>query len=225
MTVFDDTDFIDRELQASQAQRPAAGTTASSAAAARPPTREELQTKLTETQTRITELRQQQEELERQRSTLAETQRRRQELAVGRVEMTQNLTRGVALLEKAEFAARRDAEQMARTLEALRDAAAKVAAISEESWTQENLETELSRALTAVENARMEWNSARLKWLVLNVEGAADESARPQTASEEDWLGRRSLGELCKLGLALTWPLALVGLVVMGLLTIVLLRH
>jgi hypothetical protein len=34
-----------------------------------------------------------------------------------------------------------------------------------------------------------------------------------------------NLGELCKIGFALTWPLALVALLALGLMLAVLLRH
>ena len=81
----------------------------------------------------------------------------------GRQEIIQQLTRGLGLLEEAEFAARRDAEQMVKTLGDFRAALAKVQAIHDETWTKENFQIELTRALTTVENARMEWNSARLK--------------------------------------------------------------
>ena len=56
----------------------------------------------------------------------------------------------------------------------------KVEAIHEETWTAENSDVELTRALTAVENARMEWNSARLKFPLLSgkaMENGADAPA------------------------------------------------
>ena len=94
---------------------------------------------------------------------------------------------GVGLLEEAEFAARREAEQMVKTLGDFRTALAKIQAIHDEAWTKENFQIELTRALTTIENARMEWNSARLKLPVLageNKPAAAAEknSARPRAA-------------------------------------------
>jgi hypothetical protein len=81
------------------------------------------------------ELKRAQEELERERAGLEEARRRRLELQTGREEVVQNLIRGVVLLEEAEFAARRDAEQMAKSLTDLRDALAKVQSIHEEQWS------------------------------------------------------------------------------------------
>ena len=104
------------------------------------------------------------------------------EFQTGRQETIQNLTRGVGLLEEAEFSARRDAEQMAKALVDLRDALAKIEAIHEETWTKDNFSMELTRALTALENARMEWNAARLKFPILSGQ-APDGSASAPTAA------------------------------------------
>jgi hypothetical protein len=129
--------------------------------------------------------------------------------------MEQHLTRGIGLLEEAEFAARRDAEQMAKALVDLREALVKVQSVQEESWTRDNFNIELTRALTAIENARMEWNSARLKFAILNgdmPQPAAEPS--PSESFAQNLLRERSYAELCKMGLALTWPIALIGLAI-----------
>ena len=52
---------------------------------------------------------------------------------------------------------------MLKTIADFRDALDKIQAIHDETWTKENFQLELTRALTTIENARMEWNSARLK--------------------------------------------------------------
>src|SRR5947208_3092562 len=139
--------------------------------AARAPTREEVDTRVIEAQQKLAQLKRAQEELERERATLEETRRRQMEFHTGREEMTQHLTRGVGLLEESEFNARRDVEQMAKILADFREALKKLEGVHEESWTQENFSAELTRALTIVENARMEWNAARLKLPVLCGEG------------------------------------------------------
>ena len=146
-------------------------------------------------QQELADLKRAQEELERERAALEETRRRQMEFQTGRQEMIQNLTRGVGLLEEAEFSARRDAEQMAKALVDLRDALAKVEAIHEEAWTKDNFSTELTRALTAVENARMEWNAARLKFPVLSspAQDVAREARAPPRRRHLCWPRRASV--------------------------------
>src|SRR5213596_3309305 len=183
---FDETDFVDGDFQAVQKSPFAA---ASSGGGGRPPTREELDSRVSETQQRLLELKRAQEELERERTALEEARRRRAEFQTGREEMLQSLTRGMGFLEEAEFNARRDAEQMAKTLGELRGALTKVQSIHEETWTQENYNVELTRALTVIDNARMEWNAARLKWALLSgprePETAAAPADKPATAPLE----------------------------------------
>lgn len=229
---FDDTDFIDHDFQQSKAT-PASSrgqpTEQSPQQSNPPPAREDLEAKVGDTQMRLAELRRQQEELERQRVALEEVRRRRKEFHDGKAEMQQNLTRGTSLLEEASSVAQRDAAQMSKTLENFRQALEKVQSFSEESWTAENMEVELTRALAAIENARMEWNAARLKWPFLNGKlNGKKKPASPKAAeagssdSTLASLANLPFGQLCRLGFALTWPLtAVVGLTV--LLTLLLL--
>ena len=123
------------------------------------------------------------------------------EFQTGREETIQNLTRGLGLLEEAEFSARRDAEQMAKALVDLRDALSKVQAIHEETWTKDNFNVELTRALTALENARMEWNAARLKFPILS-STAQDGSAGTPTAAAPPASSWRRIASANSAGLA-----------------------
>src|SRR5271154_6605033 len=149
---YDSTEFIDSDFAAHK-----------SPAGAGAPSRDDVDRKVVEAQQKLVELKRAQEELERERAGLEELRRRQSEFQTGRQEIIQNLTRGLGLLEEAEFNARRDAEQMVKTVGDFRAALAKVQAIHDDAWTKENFQIELTRALTTIENARMEWNSARLK--------------------------------------------------------------
>ena len=215
---FDTSEFVDDDFQTA---RRAAG----NAEGSRAPSREEVDAKVTDMHQKLAELKRTQQELERERASLEDVRRRQVEFTTGREEMVQNLTRGVGILEEAEFATRRDAEQMAKALTELRGALEKVRALHEADWSRDNLNVELTRALTTVENARLEWNSARLKFEILNGPGAAEAEAGPETgATLAEALRERSYAEWCKLGLALTWPLALAALGIFVVLLVYLLR-
>ena len=227
---FDESEFIDTDYESSK-QSLGVGTVTTTtmsshlaAQPARPPTREEIEAKVSDAHARLAELKRAQEQLERERASLEESRRKRAEFQQGREEMLNHLTRGVELLQEAEFQARRDAEQMSKTLTDLRDAFGKDDTLKEEAWTQENWTTELTRALTTLENARMEWNSARLKWPVLDgaLKPAADAQKSPGLAGA---LEQKSFPDLCKLGLALSWPVAVATLLGAGIITAVLLSR
>lgn len=218
-STLDPADFVDTEYQDGRRSAPAPAVTTGAAltqsASQRAPTSEELAAQVTDVQSELARLKQAQEQLERERAALEETKRRQAEWKTGRDEMLHSLTRGIGLLEEAEFAARQEAEQMAKTVAGLRDALGKVQAVSEESWTSENFQVEMTRALTTLENARMEWNSARLKFPVLNGQPAETApAAAPLQRPAAPALAELDFLSLCRLGLALTWPLA-VGLVVL----------
>jgi hypothetical protein len=217
---FDESDFVDGDYQSSK--RSAGASSTATGVLNRPPNREELDDKVGAAQQRLAELRRAQEELERERASLEEARRRRIEFQTGREEMLQHLTRGVALLEEAEFKARRDSEQMAGSLAGLKEALSRIQAIQEDSWTKDTWTLELTRALTTIENSRMEWNSARLKWTLLNGTPASAPEAQSNPRLPA-WEELRFL-QLCKIGFALSWPVALAGLLAAGALLVVLLQ-
>jgi hypothetical protein len=225
---FDASDFVDSDFQTAQkaVRNVVATAPAATFASARPPTREELDSKVGETQLKLVELKRAQEELERARAALEEARRRQTEFLTGRDEMVQHLTRGVGLIEEAEFTARSEAEQMAKALGGLREAMSKVTSIHEETWNKENYNAELSRALTTIENARMEWNSARLKWpRLFDNNNSVDPLAETGKLRGQALWGGMDFKEQCRVGLALTWPLAAVALLAVMVFLVAILRH
>jgi hypothetical protein len=204
------TDFEDTDFGSGQASD-----------AAPAPTLSELDGRLTGAHSELARLKQSSDELERQIQSIEERRRRRTEFARGLEEMRQHLTRANGLLGKAELDARREAEQLARTLETLRAAEISLEPLDESQWTAENWESELTKGLTAVEAARMDFNAARLKWPVLDGEsGPASPGPAPSASLAE--LPMRSL---LRLGLALTWPLAAVALVGFAVVALLALRR
>lgn len=219
-TEFDASEFVDQDFETAR-QSGFATTTVMSAPAPAPlpgdaqraPTREEVDAQVGDKQQQLAELKRAQAELERERATLEETRRRQLEFTTGRQEMTHQLTRGIGLLEEAEFAARRDAEQMAKSLADLRTAQEKVNTIHDAAWTKGNFQTELTRANTTIENARLEWNSARQKFPVLSSKAMTEPEAAAVSPGPSIF-AEKSFSELCRLGFALTWPIALGALAI-----------
>ncbi len=216
---FDPTEFVDGDFQSQKSPY------ASTSGHQRAPTIEQVDSEVLARQQKIAELARAKEAKERELASLEETRRRQMEFKNGRQEMIHNLTRGLGLLEEAEFNSRRDAEQMAKAIVDLREALSAVEAIREENWSGDSFEIELTRALTAIENARMEWNGARLKFPVLSGEAMAAPNDSAAERSPIAGLSELSFGRLCRLGLALTWPLAAAALLLIGLLVALLLRR
>jgi hypothetical protein len=87
-----------------------------------------------------------------------------------------------------------------------------VKGLQDDQWTEDNWDQELSRSLTVLENARNEWNSARLSWPLLDGKGTGHKPGSIETDGLAA-LGSLPLRQLCKIGLALTWPVAAVALI------------
>ena len=214
----DTADFVEAELttRASVVAHPPAHMAANDPPPGKPlPTRQELDRDINASQSRLTDLLQQKEQIERERAALEEFRRRQTEFLNGRTEMSQHLVRGIGLLSEAEQKGRRDVEQMARTIADLRDKLDKVTALHEENWTQEVWNTELTRALTTIENARMEWNAALSRWPILS--GKTDDTGASLLPGRDEpsLLRPRNFLELCRLGFALTWPVAAVAFLIL----------
>lgn len=216
---FDAEEFIDEDFRSGLTHASAAASASSPSSPTsdpKAPTRQEVESRVNEMQQKIASLKQAQSELERQRTTLDDLRRRQSEFDQGRQEMVHHLTRGVGLLEDAERHARREAEQMSKTLVEFRDALTKIQAIKEETWAKGTVEVELTRANTVIENARMEWNSALIKLPLLSEEPTRETQPPAAAAplSVPALISQQTYAELCKLGLALTWPLVLAGLAI-----------
>ena len=174
--------------------------------------REELDTQSVDLQKRVTDLSRELEEVEHERVTVEESRRRFANFETGRDEMLQELTRGLGLLEEAEHDARRNAEQMSKTIIDVRETLDKVEKLEDIDTNQNDWKVQLTRNLTTLENARMEINSAKLKWPILTQMPEESEALEGQSATTGDT--PQSFGQLCLMGLALTWPLVLLGLAI-----------
>jgi len=209
MATFNEPDLLEEDflIETKQITRP-------------PEDREELDNQATSLQTKLAELNRAREKLEREKATVEESRRRFSEFETGREEMIHEITRSLGLLEESQMDAQREAEQMARTMNDLRDAISKVELLEDVDTHDEQWKVVLTRNLTTIENARMELNSARLKWPLLT---SGQESSSPPliTTASGNPNGLplpKSFGELCLWGLAFTWPILLIGTVILAVL-------
>lgn len=174
---------------------------------------EELDDQVSTLQAQLANLNHARDKLEREKATVEESRRRFSEFQTGREEMLHELTRSLGLLEEAQLDAQRDAEQMTRSMDDLRDALTKVDSLVEVDTHNEDWKVLLTRNLTTIENARMELNSARLKWTLLS--GIRDDEGQGFTAPVQPGQTGlpmpKSFGQLCLWGFALTWPVLLIG--------------
>src|SRR5436305_9989202 len=122
---------------------------------------EHLDEQVQKAQEQLLQLKRQQEQIEKQKRELEELSRRQEELERGRAEMSDKLTRSLVVLEREAYDAQKRLEQLRATRESFAQHLALIEAIDPKSWNSGELHRELSRALSTVEGARVEFSQQR----------------------------------------------------------------
>jgi phage-related tail protein len=172
---------------------------------------EHLDSQVQKAQEQLLQLKRQQEQIEKQKRELEELSRRQEELERGRAEMTDKLTRSLVVLEREASDAQKKMEQLRSTRESFGQHLELLEAIDPRSWNPADLNKELSRALSTVDDARAEYSQQRSR-----LQATADEHevvALPETTSgfETSSGMAHSFGQWLQIGLALTLPLIIFG--------------
>ncbi|PYI70369.1 MAG: hypothetical protein DMF08_11655, partial [Verrucomicrobia bacterium] len=175
------------------------------------PSAEHLDNQVQKAQEQLLQLKRQQEQIEKQKRELEELSRRQDELEQGRGEMTDKLTRALVVLEREAYNAQSRLEQIRVARESFAQHLELVEAIDPRNWNPSDLHKELSRALSTVDDARTEYNDHRSR---LQAAGANGEASLPDSApgAYENSAGR-SFSEWLQIGLALTLPLIIFGVI------------
>jgi chromosome segregation ATPase len=174
---------------------------------------EHLDSLVQKAQEQLLQLKRQQEQIEKQKRELEELSRRQEELERGRADMTDKLTRSLVVLEREAYDTQKKLEQLRATRESFGQHLELIEAIDPKSWNPSDLHKELSRALSTVDDARAEFSQQRSR--LQAADEASGDVALPEAAPDVSELletGGRSFGQWVKIGMALTLPLIIFGL-------------
>ena len=172
---------------------------------------EHLDSQVQKAQEQLLQLKRQQEQIEKQKRELEELSRRQEELERGRAEMSDKLTRSLVVLEREAYDTQKKLEQIRATRESFGQHLELIEAIDPKSWNPADLHKELSRALSAVDDARTEFSQQRSR--LQAADGAQGDVALPEAAPDvADLLeGGRSFRQWLKIGFAFSLPLMIFG--------------
>jgi hypothetical protein len=177
---------------------------------------EDLGEEVQKTNTELEKLKRQLEDIEKQKVRLEELKKRQDELEVGRSEMADKLTRSLVTVQREAEEAQKRLEQLNAIHNSFTQHLRYIEAINPKAWGAVDLPKELSKALSAVEDARVEYMKAQAK---IAVEGSPDIPAAPALpgAFEQDYGYPEERGFMywVKSGFAFTLPLQIIG--VLGL--------
>ena len=171
---------------------------------------EELGDKVQQVRAELENLKQKQEEIEREKQRLEELKRRQDELETGRADMVDKLSRGLVVVQREVEGTQTRLEQLHAIHNSFTQHLRDVEAINPRGFSGSDLPRELSKALSAVEEARADYVKAQAKLAADNDSdaGAQLASVDSEYAEFED----RGFAYWLKNGFAFTLPLQAIGI-------------
>ncbi len=163
---------------------------------------------------RISFLKKQQEDLKKQKSDLEELRRQREELDSVKREVLTNLERGIAVLDKEESELKRKHTLVKVTRDEFDKIITEIRGIREETWREEDLKGELTRALAVVGKAKREYSEARGKVDALSTRGLEERSPVTVQTTAFPPAADVSPGDLFRRGFFFCLPAALLAILV-----------
>jgi len=169
---------------------------------------EQLDAQVQRAQEQLLSLKRQQDTIEKQKRELEELSRRQEQLNTGKSEMIEKLTRAAVVLERELYDAQKRVEQLREIQDAFSQHYNILESINPKAWEGGDLGRELSKALSAVDDARSEFSKSLPKIQI-------DAPAAPYAAEDEPADGSGESHDFVywfKSGFAFTLPLLILGI-------------
>ena len=171
---------------------------------------EDLGEEVQKTNTELEKLKRQLEDIEKQKLRLEELRRRQDELDNGRGEMMDKLTRSLVTVQRETDETQKRLEQLHAIHNSFTQHLRYIESINPKAWTAAELPKELSKALSAVEDARSEYVKAQAR---IAIETPAEAAAAAASYDQEyGYVDERGFAYWLKSGFAFTLPLQILGL-------------
>ena len=175
---------------------------------------EHLDEQVQKAQDELAQLRKRQELIERQKRELEEMSKRQDQFTAGRSEVVEKLTRAVVVLEREKYEAQRRVEMLETIEESFRTHLALLEGLEPKDWEGLDINKELTRALGAVDDARMEFSKNNPK---IASEPSPEQMAAQGEAYASEGSGR-DFKEWLMMGFAFTLPLIVCVLILIVIL-------
>ncbi len=181
---------------------------------------EHLDNQVQKAQEQLLALKRQQDMIERQKRELEELSRRQEQLHVGKTEMIEKFTRAIVVLERETYEAQKRVEILHGIHETFAGHMQYLESINPKAWEGMDINRELTKALSAVDDARAEYAKSLPK---ISAETEGEHGSDPVAVSAGYQLDYAPVQEKdfsywLKAGFAFTLPLFVVGIVLIFLL-------
>ena len=179
-----------------------------------PESLEQIEDKVQRAQEQLLQLKRQQDLIEKQKRELEELGRRQEQFQQGRQEVIDNITRALVVLDRESLDAQKRVEQLRTIREAFIHHLDVIEAINPKNWDNAELAKELSRALSAVEDGRAEYDRSRA---IISVGSTSEETLDVIGGESSQGFGGETQFDFVywlKCGFAFTLPLMALGIVI-----------
>jgi hypothetical protein len=171
---------------------------------------EQLDDQVQKAQEALIHLKRQQDSIEKQKRELEELARRQEQFQHGKAEMIDVFTRALVILERQIYDAQKRTEQLRSINESFSQHLAVIESINPRAWENCDINKELNRALSSVDDARTEYTRSRaIISAETNEEILGSPSASGYAAQYES--PERDFMYWLKSGVAFTLPLLILG--------------
>lgn len=176
------------------------------------PSAQELETQVQRAKAELDDLKRKQEQIEREKSRLEDLSRKQDELEEGRAEMSDKLTRAMVLVTREADETLKRLEQLRAINDSFGEHLRGLEDLNPKLWSGSEMPKELSKGLTAIEAARAEYSRASAK---IAAESHEDSHASQILEEDEYATGAmdRTFADWVKIGIAVTLPLWLLGII------------
>ena len=171
---------------------------------------EDLGEEVQKTNTELEKLKRHLEDIEKQKVRLEELRRRQGELDSGRLDMIDKLTRSLVVVQREADETQKRIEQLHSIHNSFTQHLRFIESINPKAWGTNELPKELSKALSAVEDARADYAKAQAK-IQADAPSEIVPSHSSPYADEYEGDGQSGFGYWLKNGFAFTLPLQVLG--------------
>jgi DNA repair exonuclease SbcCD ATPase subunit len=171
---------------------------------------EDLGEEVQKTNTELEKLKRQLEDIEKQKVRLEELRRRQGELDSGRLDMIDKLTRSLVVVQREADETQKRIESLHSIHNSFTQHLRFIESINPKAWGTNELPKELSKALSAVEDARADYAKAQAK-IQADSPSEVSQSLPSAYADEYEADGQSGFGYWLKNGFAFTLPLQILG--------------
>ena len=180
---------------------------------------EHLDNQVQKAQEQLLALKRQQDMIERQKRELEELSRRQEQLHAGKAEMIEKFTRALVVLERETYDAQKRVEILHGIHETFAGHMQYLESINPKAWEGMDINRELTKALSAVDDARAEYAKSLPK-ISAETEGEGGDAMAVSAGYQLDYgpVQEKDFAYWLKAGFAFTLPLFVVGVVLVFLL-------